>query len=200
MAASEHKNLHTSIHAKKEGAVDPPGRGTTFSGMTYDDIEIMNENTETPSTGTAFLLWLACIFGLAGVHRFYLKKPWTGLLYLLTFGIFGIGQLVDLFNLRDMVDLQRARNRALKPAPQRRLLPAPRKSKSERERELRRALRGAALANGGFISVRRAASITGKPLGEVEERLDELVVDGQADIDNHPTTGEVVYTFTPTVA
>ena len=95
--------------------------------MTNDDIETLDETKESPTTGTAFLLWLACIFGLAGVHRFYLKKPWTGLLYLLTFGLFGIGQLVDLFHLRDMVELERHRSHALPPlVPLRRRLAAPR--------------------------------------------------------------------------
>ena len=43
----------------------------------------------------AFLLCF--IFGTFGVHKFYEGKPFQGLLYLFTFGIFGIGYLVDLF-------------------------------------------------------------------------------------------------------
>lgn len=52
---------------------------------------------------TAFLLW-ACIFiGLGGLHRFYVGRKWSGLLYLLTWGLLGIGQLIDLFMLGGMV-------------------------------------------------------------------------------------------------
>jgi TM2 domain-containing membrane protein YozV len=52
---------------------------------------------------TALLLW-ACIFiGLGGLHRFYVGRKWTGLLYLLTLGLLGVGQLIDLFKLGGMV-------------------------------------------------------------------------------------------------
>ncbi len=45
------------------------------------------------SKATAALL---CFFlGTLGVHRFYMGKIGTGLLWLLTFGVFGIGTAVD---------------------------------------------------------------------------------------------------------
>jgi TM2 domain-containing membrane protein YozV len=51
----------------------------------------------------AFVLWLFCLIGVCGLHRFYLNRPWTGILWLLTFGLLGIGQLIDLFLLGSMV-------------------------------------------------------------------------------------------------
>jgi len=56
------------------------------------------------SSGIAYLLWCACLFGGCGIHRFYLGKYGSGILYLLTFGLFGIGQFIDLFRIGDMVE------------------------------------------------------------------------------------------------
>ncbi len=56
------------------------------------------------SSGTAFLLWCASFFGFCGMHRFYLGKPWTGALYFFTFGLAGIGQIIDLFRIPGMVE------------------------------------------------------------------------------------------------
>ncbi|MGO6812223.1 TM2 domain-containing protein [Rhizobium ruizarguesonis] len=52
---------------------------------------------------TAFLLWLLCFVGVCGIHRFYVRRPMTGIIWLLTFGLLGIGQLFDLFFLGSMV-------------------------------------------------------------------------------------------------
>jgi TM2 domain-containing membrane protein YozV len=46
------------------------------------------------------LFWL---FGLFGLHRFYQGKFATGILYILTFGIFGIGYLFDLLTLNEQI-------------------------------------------------------------------------------------------------
>ena len=62
------------------------------------------------SVGTSYLLWLLSFIGLAGFHRFYLGRPLTGLLYLFTGGLFGIGTVVDFFFIPSMVDAARLRD------------------------------------------------------------------------------------------
>ena len=44
----------------------------------------------------ALVLAILGIFGVAGIHRFYTGKFWTGLLWLITGGIFLIGTIVDI--------------------------------------------------------------------------------------------------------
>ncbi len=59
---------------------------------------------EFKSTGVAFGLWALCLVGFAGIHRFYAGKPISGVIWLLTWGVFGIGSIVDLFLIGGMVE------------------------------------------------------------------------------------------------
>ena len=61
------------------------------------------------SVGTAYALWLLGLVGLCGLHRFYAGKPITGVLWLLTVGLLGIGQLVDAFLIPSMIELANLR-------------------------------------------------------------------------------------------
>lgn len=55
------------------------------------------------SKETAYLLMLPSLIGVCGIQRFYLGKYGTGVLWLVTFGLFGIGTLIDLFTLGEQV-------------------------------------------------------------------------------------------------
>ncbi|MBM9604390.1 NINE protein [Desulfopila inferna] len=50
------------------------------------------------------IAWLLLVFtGVFGLHRIYLGKWITGLLYLLTLGLFGIGYIYDLWTLNEQI-------------------------------------------------------------------------------------------------
>ena len=50
------------------------------------------------------IAWLLHTYsGIFGAHRFYLGKWWSGLLYLCTGGIFGIGYFYDFITLNERV-------------------------------------------------------------------------------------------------
>lgn len=55
------------------------------------------------STGVAYLLCILGFFGFAGLHRFYLGRWVTGLIWLFTGGLLLIGTIVDLFLIPGMV-------------------------------------------------------------------------------------------------
>ena len=54
-------------------------------------------------TGTGYILWLACFIGFFGIHRFYAGKWMSGALWLVTGGLCGIGQIVDLFLMDSLI-------------------------------------------------------------------------------------------------
>jgi hypothetical protein len=148
---------------------------------------------EPCSSGTAFLLWLSCLLGVCGVHRFYLGKPWSGLLYVFTFGLFGIGQLFDLFYMREMVLLANTKARMLEGPPALKLLPPPRPTNTAED--LRVKLVRTAAQHNGQLSVSQGVMATGMSFQTVEKLLDEMAQSGYVGIDNDPQTGAVVYTF-----
>lgn len=59
---------------------------------------------EPRSLALSYGLWCLSLVGFCGIHRIYNRKPFTGFLWLFTFGLFGIGQLVDLLLIPGMVE------------------------------------------------------------------------------------------------
>lgn len=52
------------------------------------------------------LAWILLTFlGLLGIHRLYMGKWISGLIYLLTGGIFGLGYIYDFWTLNDQISL-----------------------------------------------------------------------------------------------
>ena len=60
----------------------------------------------TPGPIDYDLAWLLLVFlGIFGVHRMYLGKWISGVIYLLTGGLFGLGYIYDLWTLNDQITL-----------------------------------------------------------------------------------------------
>ena len=67
-------------------------------------------DVDAKSKGKAYLFWFVGIFGILGLHRFYLGRIGTGIGWLLSGGVLGLGALYDLFALSQMVDEQNTYN------------------------------------------------------------------------------------------
>jgi TM2 domain-containing membrane protein YozV len=56
----------------------------------------------TNDTHSKTIGYLAWIFGFLGAHRFYYGKQITGAIWFCTFGLLGVGWLIDLFLIPSM--------------------------------------------------------------------------------------------------
>lgn len=54
---------------------------------------------DTHSSPIGYILW---VFGFMGAHRFYFGRPLSGTIWFFTFGLLGIGWIVDLFLIPSM--------------------------------------------------------------------------------------------------
>lgn len=59
----------------------------------------MAKTYEKKEAGIAYGLMLFTLVGVAGVQHFYMGKVLRGFIWLLTFGLLGIGTLVDIFTI-----------------------------------------------------------------------------------------------------
>lgn len=55
------------------------------------------------SVRRAYLFWVLSLFGLLGIHRLYLQKKKTAVVWMFTLGLFGLGALADFIFLKWLV-------------------------------------------------------------------------------------------------
>ncbi|MBP3250580.1 MAG: TM2 domain-containing protein [Ruminococcus sp.] len=77
---------------KPEPAADNWRTGQSNAQRVY----VPGPKTGPKSKKTALLLCCLGFFGVGGVHRLYVGKIGTGLLYIFTYGLFFLGTIVDL--------------------------------------------------------------------------------------------------------
>jgi len=87
--------VHNHYHAPAQPVVQQVPVQTVQQTATY-----------IPQTGSkdvvvAYLLWF--FLGMIGAHRFYLGHAGMGILYLFTFGGFGIGWIIDAIIMPQLV-------------------------------------------------------------------------------------------------
>lgn len=147
----------------------------------------------------SYVLWAGCFIGLGGLHRLYNGKIVTGVLWLLTLGLFGLGQFVDMFLIPSMVeenDLKLRARQGLLPGDksfnQAKTTPAGTRLSDE---QIMVKLLKAAEIKGGKLSVTQGVMATGASFQRVEVILNEMSKSGYTSITNDPSTGVVLYHF-----
>ncbi|MDE5074364.1 MAG: TM2 domain-containing protein [Trichodesmium sp. St5_bin8] len=153
---------------------------------------------ETRNTGIAYLLWCSSFLGICGLHRFYSGKYFTGLIWLITFGVFGIGQIFDLFFIPGMVEEKNLKllkkqldsgdvfNYLLQEQIEKILDKNPTKSDTQIILEL-------AKKHPEGISIADCIIATNKTVAEMKDLLKSLYKEGLVEMENHPETGAVIY-------
>lgn len=172
-----------------------------IKGSLWRAVEVM-DSKHIERVLTSYVLMVGCFVGLAGLHRLYNKKYGTGLLWLCTWGMFGIGQFLDIFFVPSIVDEYEAKlliKQGVSPYgiptryPQT-AATAVEIPKAPDEPLMLRVLK-AARDRGGQITVTQAVLDTGADFPEVENALKDMVKKGYAHIDNDPIKGTVIYDF-----
>lgn len=160
------------------------------------------------NTGVAYLFWCACFFGFCGVQRFYTGKYVSGVLYFLTFGGFGIGQILDLAFIPGMVEEKNLKYRLLNGVPTdsnhhsvvinlgEKVAPSASNTKAAKEKSDIQIILQLAKDNGGYVSVADCVIATGKPVKEVKNTIATLCTEGLLEMGNHHETGAIIYRIT----
>jgi hypothetical protein len=151
------------------------------------------------NVGFAYLLWLFSGCGILGLHRFYLGKIGTGILWLCTGGMCGVGALYDAVTLPRQVQEAniRARVRAELDYEGARGLPSygygPAQAAPKPENPEKVLLR-VAQKNGGFVTPGEAALEGDITVEHARKLLDKLAASGSAEM-RVRSSGVVVYFF-----
>ncbi len=150
-------------------------------------------------TWIAYLLWFVSGFGVLGLHRLYLGKIASGILYMFTCGGFVIGSVYDFITLpmqvreanlkkkyRLAMDIERNRGYSMKIADKR-----PRVKKESLERIILKT----AKKNSGLVTPSEVALEGDISIEDAKKQLEKLVTKGFAEM-RVRKNGTIVYLFT----
>ena len=154
------------------------------------------------STVIAYILWLFSGFGALGFHRFYLGKIPTGLLWMFTGGLLGVGAIYDLITLPLQVRQANLQGEIFDDAWRhisgqnntwRNVNDGEAKIVREKE-SLERTILRIAKENKGIIAASEVALAANIPIDEAKKGLDVLVSKGIAEL-RVRKSGSLVYTI-----
>lgn len=156
--------------------------------------------------GTAYVLWLGCLLQVYGLQRLYNGKVFTGLLWLCTFGVFGVGQFIDLFLIPNMVEehnLKYRQRHGLLPNGVPMVQPQieaviQQETRSGDRQQLMVQLLKAAETRHGKLSVTQGVLETGASFAEVEAALREMVRSGYVQVSDDRGKTVIVNELQPT--
>ena len=151
----------------------------------------------------AYLLWCVSGFGALGLHRFYLNKIGSGVLYFLTGGLFMVGGIYDFFTLPLQVrdaNLEAKYRRALehgvnpKIAPPSNGVGAAGQGRAVRRDSIERVILRTAKANKGIATPSEVALEADVSLDDAKNQLEQLVGKGFAEV-RVSRAGNLLYVF-----
>jgi hypothetical protein len=158
------------------------------------------EDNTVYSTALAYLLWFVGGFGALGLHRFYLGKFGTGLLYLCTGGLAAVGSIYDFFTLPMQVrnaNLEKRYRQALDYGESRDVTPDRIQRGPTREignDSIERVILKIAKKNNGLATPPEVALDGNIALDAAKKHLEQLVSRGFAEV-RVSKTGNLVYVF-----
>ncbi len=162
-----------------------------------------NNNTNKEHQDRLLVSYILNVVGFLGItgglHRLYNGKIGTGLLWLCTGGLLGIGQFVDLFLIPNMVDEHEMRLKlkaGVSPfgVPLNQPPVVTQVYKSPQEKLMIKLLK-VAEKRSGRITVTQGVMETEATFTEVEATLKQMMKSGYVTVDNDPITGAVTYHF-----
>ncbi|MEX2445451.1 MAG: NINE protein [Alkalispirochaeta sp.] len=153
-----------------------------------------------PQVSMAYLFWLPSLIGVAGLHRFYLGKPVSGIFFLLTGGIFGLGTLYDALTMPQQVRSARLSQRLGNILDDERMEDRYRAptggtdARSRKPRSVEQEILHLAAERHGVVSPSRVAIRAEVGPEKVRDHLDRLVKQGFAEV-QVTRQGLMVYVF-----
>ncbi|MCX7025865.1 MAG: TM2 domain-containing protein [Spirochaetes bacterium] len=129
----------------------------------------------------AYLLWLIGGFGAFGLHRFYLGKFGSGVVWFCTGGLGMMGSIYDFFTLRRQVEDANIRD-SLKNAMESGTFDELRRSVAATQDSIEKAILRAAKRNEGLVTPGEVALDSNYSVDQVRAALEKMATEGNAEM------------------